>query len=118
MFLETLFIIHGAMVAYTIMNQGVGPGWSHFVFGGIMTFLLCQMHGLGLSTRAKWLVAAPPLAVMAFVFFTVPDSMGGSIRLTLIMFGGTLACALMVFALIRFAELFGVDRDRLVSPAR
>ena len=113
--LETLFIVHGAMVAYTIMNTGVGPGWSHFLFGGIMTFLLCQMHGLGLSTRMKWLVATPPLAVMAWVFATVPNSMGGAIRLSLIMFSGTLACAVMVWLLIRFAGLFGVKGQPLVS---
>ena len=106
-FLETLFVIHGSIVAYFLMNTGVGPTWSYFLFGGITTFLIVQMHGLGLSTRVKLLVATPPLLVMAVFYALVPSTVFGATRLTLIMYAGTLMMAVIVWVLMQVARLMG-----------
>jgi len=89
------------------MNTGVGPTWSYFLFGGITTFLIVQMHGLGLSTRVKLLVATPPLLVMAVFYALVPSTLFGATRLTLIMLAGTLMMAVIVWVLMQVARLMG-----------
>jgi hypothetical protein len=50
--LEVTFAIHGGMVAYL-----AGQGWQMFLLGGLAMFIITQMHGLGLSRRARWLIA-------------------------------------------------------------
>jgi hypothetical protein len=112
-FLECLFVIHGAVVAYTIMNQPGRSPWSGFLFGGVMTFLIIQLHGLGLSTKAKLAVAAPPLLLMAVFYANSPDSILGAPKLTMIMYAGTLMTALIVWVLVRVARLMGVPQDKL-----
>jgi hypothetical protein len=114
-FLEFLFVVHGSMVAYTIMNQPGRTPWSYFLFGGVSTFLIIQMHGLGLSTKAKLAIAAPPLLIMVGFFFNSPDSILGAPRLTMIMYGGTLMVAALVWVLMGVARLMGVDQKKL-SP--
>jgi len=52
--LEVTFAFHGAMVAYL---AGQGQGWQMFLMGGLAMFIITQMHGLGLSRRARWLIA-------------------------------------------------------------
>jgi hypothetical protein len=114
--LECLFVIHGSVVAYTIMNQPGRSPWSDFLFGGVMTFLIIQLHGLGLSTRAKLIVATPPLLVMAVFYAYSPASILGAPRLTMIMYAGTLMTAVIVWVLMRVARLVGVTQRREVAP--
>jgi hypothetical protein len=73
MFLEILFVIHGALIAWFVMNPGDHQFWSMFMFGGVGIFLVTHLHGLGLSTRGKWAIAAPVLAVLAAFYGTFPQ---------------------------------------------
>jgi len=114
-FLETLFIIHGTIVAYYLMNTCVGPTWSYFLFGGICTFLVVQMHGLGFSAKTKLAIAVPPLVIMAVFYANAPISFFGAPRLTLIMYVGTFMAAAIIWVLIWVARLMGVPRDKLVA---
>ena len=114
-FLEGLFVIHGSVVAYMIMNQPGRSPWSSFLFGGVSSFLIIQMHGLGLSTKAKLAIAAPPLLIMAIYYANAPESIFGAPRLTIIMYGGTLMMAAIVWVLMRVARLLGVSQAKLAA---
>jgi hypothetical protein len=114
-FLESLFVIHGSMVAYTIMNTDMGPPWSAFLFGGVTTFVVVQMHGLGLSTKAKIAIAAPPLIAMAIFFGNTPEQFLGAPRLTLIMYVGTAMMAVIVAGLMWVARRMGVREEYLAT---
>jgi hypothetical protein len=116
-FLESLFVIHGSVVAYYIMNQPGRTPWSYFLFGGVSTFLIIQMHGLGLSTRTKLAIAAPPLLIMAVYYANAAESIFGAPRLTMIMYGGPLMVAAIIWVLMGVARVLGVDQDKL-APVR
>jgi len=73
MFLEALFVVHGAAVAAFVLQPGQHQFWSQFLFGGMAIFLITQMHGLGLSTRGKLMVAAPLLTIMLVFYVNRPD---------------------------------------------
>lgn len=49
--LEVLVVIHGTMIAY--LTQA-GGAWTMFLFGFLGLFVITQMHGIGLSLRARW----------------------------------------------------------------
>ena len=117
MFLEVLFVFHGALVAAYIMNQPGRSPWSEFLFGGFCTFLVCQLHGLGLSTKAKLAIAAPLVAIMASFYINSPQFIWGAPRLTLIMYAGTLMVAVVVWVLVLVARAMGVERGKLVPGA-
>jgi hypothetical protein len=97
--LETLFCVHGALVAYYIMIDGQGGPWHMFLFGGVAVFLITQLHGLGLSRRARWLVAAPLIAVLAVFYTMFPERLMGLTRLPMIMYLGTFLMAAIVWIL-------------------
>lgn len=105
MFLETLFVVHGALVAGFILNRGETGPWSMFLFGGVAVFLITQLHGLGLSTRAKWAVALPLLAVMAAFYAVFPENLAGLPRLPAILYLGAFLMAGVVWLLVRGARL-------------
>ena len=111
MFLEVLFVIHGSLVAAYIMNQPGRSPWSDFLFGGVCTFLVIQMHGLGLSTKAKLMIAAPLVAIMAAFYVTRPEWLWGAPQLTGIMYAGTAIVALVVAILMFIARKIGADRN-------
>ena len=104
MALEVLFVVHGATVAYYIMQQGEMGPWSMFLFGGVAIFLITQLHGLGLSTRAKWAIAAPLLAVMGVFYALFPQTLAGLPRVPIIQYVGVLIMFLIVWGLQRFAH--------------
>lgn len=54
--LEGMVLVHGTLVA--LMQSGAGGFWPMFFFGFLGIFLITQMHGLGLSVRARWLITA------------------------------------------------------------
>jgi hypothetical protein len=104
MSLETLFVLHGALVAYTILQKDqVGP-WSMFLFGGMATFLITQMHGLGISLRQKLMITAPCVAAMAYFYSIYPEHIWGVPKQSMIMYGGTFLMFGIVWVLIRLAR--------------
>ncbi len=104
-FLETLFVVHGAIVAYTIMIDGQGGPWHMFLFGGVAVFLITQLHGLDLSIKGKLLVAAPLVGGMGIFYLAAPEHLLGLGRLPFIMYSGTMVMALLVWLLVRFGDL-------------
>lgn len=107
MSLETLFVVHGALVAWFIMQKGQNGPWSMFLFGGVAVFLITQMHGLGLSARGKWLIALPLLGIVAAFYAVFPEHIMGVTRTPMIMYAGTFVMFLIVWALQRCAHLLG-----------
>ena len=105
MSLETLFVVHGALVAWYIMQKGQHGPWSMFLFGGVAVFLITQLHGLGLSVRARLAIAAPLIAVMTAFYLTMPEHVMGVTRLPMIMYLGTFLMAGVVWVLMRIAPL-------------
>jgi hypothetical protein len=97
------------------MNQPGRSPWSDFLFGGVCTFLVIQLHGLGLSTKAKFAVAAPLLAIMAGFYIYSPQFIWGAPRLTMIMYAGTLMVAVVVWILMVAARMFGVPQTKLTA---
>lgn len=90
--LEVTFAAHGAMVAYL-----AGQAWQMFLLGGLAMFIVTQMHGLGLSRRARWLIALGYGAGVVVIyaqrgFGRLPELAG--IPLTLL--GGAFILALLV----------------------
>ncbi|MEZ5564904.1 MAG: hypothetical protein R3F24_05035 [Gammaproteobacteria bacterium] len=90
--LEVTFAIHGAMVAWL-----AGHSWRMFLMGGLAMFVITQMHGLGLSRRARWLISlgyvGAALALYAGPGWTRLPELAG-IPLTLL--GGAFVLALVV----------------------
>lgn len=90
--LEVSFAFHGAMVAYLAAH-----GWRMFLMGGLATFIITQMHGLGLSRRARWLIGFGYLAGIGVLYAghgwqRIPEVAG--IPLTLL--GGVFVLSLLV----------------------
>jgi len=99
MMLETIFVVHGALVAAFILSPGQDQIWSQFLFGGMAIFLITQMHGLGLSARGKWLVAAP-IAIVMLVFYAInPDLLPWLGSLPATMYLGTLLLFIVLMVL-------------------
>jgi len=105
MTLETAFVIHGAMVAYFIMNKGDNGPWSMFLFGGVATFLITQLHGLGLNLRGKLLIAIPLIGVLGIFYAIFPEHISGLPRLPAIMYIGTFLMFGIVWAMLRLSRV-------------
>ncbi len=104
MSLEVLFVVHGALVAWFIMNKGENGPWSMFLFGGIAVFLITQLHGLGLSARARWTIALPLVAVMAGFYARFPETLIGLPRMGVILYSGSAIMAVIVWILWQLAR--------------
>jgi hypothetical protein len=105
MFLEISFVIHGAMVAFFIMNKGEHAFWSMFLFGGILVFLITQLHGLGLSRPKKWMLAAPFLAAFVIWYGANPGYLATLPRIPAILYIGTLISFVLVWILMHSVRL-------------
>ncbi len=65
--LEVLVAVHGTLVA--IMNTGPHGLWPMFCFGFLAIFVITQMHGVGLSRAARWVIGIG-YVVAAFAVYT------------------------------------------------
>jgi hypothetical protein len=115
MFLEVVFVVHGALVAAFLMNPGDHQFWSMFLFGGMAIFLITQLHGLGLSTAGKLKLALPVIAVIVAFYLSFPDLWLGLTRLPLTMYLGTGLMFFILWGLIRCGEKV---RDMLHEGAK
>jgi len=115
MSLELLFVVHGALVAYFILQKGQDGPWSMFLFGGVTLFLITQMHGLGLSRRGKWLIAIPLVAIMATWYLVNPEYQSMWPRVPMINYIGTILVLIVVWLLLRFGNLVTWLRGDTVS---
>ena len=118
MSLETIFVIHGAIVAYFIMNEGDNGPWSMFLFGGVATFLITQLHGLGLNLRGKLIIATPLIAVMIGFYLMFPEQIAGLPRLPAIMYIGTFLMFGIIWAMLRLGRFAALLPTVLVVPEK
>ncbi len=105
MSLELLFVVHGAFVAYFIMQKDQPGAWAMFFFGGVTLFLITQMHGLGLSRRGKLFIALPLVGIMATYYLLNPGTAGLLPRVPMINYIGTILVLIVVWLLLRFGDL-------------
>ena len=63
--LETFVLVHGSLVAYLATDSGL---WRMFFFGLFTIFIVTQMHGLGLSRAARWLLTALYAALLVLAY--------------------------------------------------
>lgn len=105
MLLETLFLVHGALVAAFIMNPDDHTFWSMFLFGGMAVFLITHLHGLGLSTRGKMIVATPFVASMVTFYSIYPQFLGGIPKMAGTMYIGTAILFVLLWFLFRCGDL-------------
>ena len=105
MSLELLFTVHGALVAWFILQKGQPGPWSMFLFGGVSLFLITQMHGLGLSRRGKLLIAVPLVAIIATFYSIVPDIVTTLPRVPIINYIGTFLVLITVWMLMGCTNL-------------
>jgi hypothetical protein len=116
-FLEFTWAVHGAIVAGFIMNSGEVQFWSMFLFGGMAMFLITQLHGMGLSVRARLLVALPILAVMVAFYSQYPQYALGPTRQPMVLYLGAVIIALVVYLLtIASRAMAGPDPGRIPHP--
>ena len=113
MTLEVVFVVHGALVAAFIMNPGEHEFWSMFLFGGMAVFVITQLYGLGLSTRGKWLVGLPVVAVIAAFYIVYPEYLVGLGRIPATMYVGTILLCGVFWLFIRGG---GLIRRMLREP--
>ena len=62
--LEFLVLFHGVMVAL-IAGQEF---WTMFLFGFLMMFIVTQMHGIGLSRVARWIISMLFILSLIYVY--------------------------------------------------
>jgi hypothetical protein len=105
MSLELLFVVHGAFVAYFIMQKGQDGPWAMFFFGGVTLFLITQMHGLGLSRKGKLAIALPLITIMSTFYIVNPEYLQLLPRVPMINYIGTILVMIVVWLLLRFAGL-------------
>ena len=107
MFLETLFVVHGALIAWYVMNPGDHRFWSMFLFGGVGVFLVTHLYGLGLSSRGKWAIALPLIAVLVAFYGVFPETLMGLPRLAAILYAGTFLMAGLITPLLWLGRWLG-----------
>jgi hypothetical protein len=117
--LEASWAVHGAVVAGLVMNKGDVRFWASFFFGGMVVFLVTQLHGLGLSRRGKWLVAAPLLALLGGFCAIYPQyAVDVLTRQPMVLFIGAGIVAGLVVLLVRLARLAGLAGPAVAGDAR
>ncbi|HEX6346514.1 hypothetical protein [Umezawaea sp.] len=100
--LELMVAVHGTLVA--VMNSGPDGIWPMFLFGFLGVFVLTQLHGVGLSTTARWYVAAVfAVGVVAVYSWRGFDRIDEIVRIPAIEYLVTAVVALLVWVGIRLA---------------
>jgi hypothetical protein len=105
MFLEVVFVVHGALVAAFLMNPGDHEFWSMFLFGGMAIFVITQLHGLGLSKAGKLKLGLPVIAVIGAFYAVYPEYWLGVTRLPATMYLGSIFLCIILWCFIRFGDL-------------
>ena len=104
MTLELMVALHGTLVA--VMNSGPNGIWPMFLFGFVAIFVLTQMHGVGLSTTARWWIGGTfvvaALAVYSWRGFGKIDEV---VRIPAIEYLLVAVLALLIWAGIRLTAL-------------
>jgi len=73
--LEAFVIFHGATVAYFAIGGQEGPAWAQFLWGGLLIFLITQLHGLKVKRWHKWTFAGIVFATGAVYYVSHLDEL-------------------------------------------
>ncbi|MDX8032038.1 hypothetical protein SK803_17575 [Lentzea sp. BCCO 10_0856] len=102
--LELLVAVHGTLVA--VMNSGPNGIWPMFLFGFVAIFVLTQMHGVGLSTVARWWIGGTfVVAALAVYSWRGLGRIDEVVRIPLIEYLLVAVLALLIWAGVRLAAL-------------
>ncbi len=114
--LEVLVAVHGTLVA--VMTSGPRGIWPMFLFGFLAIFVITQMHGLGLSRRARGglgaLFGAAVVGVYAWRGFSRVDEV---IRIPLIEYALVGVLAGLIWLGLLIARAIRTRRGRVEEPA-
>ncbi|WP_101757831.1 hypothetical protein [Oceanicoccus sp. KOV_DT_Chl] len=118
MAMEFFVVVHGTMVAYVATMAGESEGGSpgQFLFGFLLVFVITQMHGLGLSKKIRWFIAAVFVALMGFYYFGRWAEMVEVPRVAMIEYPAILVIGLITWMLIRLAVLLRWLIARVAKP--
>ncbi|MEV1119336.1 hypothetical protein AB0I91_30150 [Actinosynnema sp. NPDC049800] len=101
--LELMVALHGTLVA--VMNSGPDGIWPMFLFGFVGIFVITQMHGVGLSTAARWWVAGTVAVAVAAVYaWRGFDRVDEVVRIPAIEYLLVAVLALLIWAPLRLAR--------------
>jgi hypothetical protein len=102
--LELLVAVHGTLVA--VMNSGPDGIWPMFLFGFVAIFVLTQMHGVGLSTGARWWIGGTfVVAALGVYSWRGLGRIDEVVRIPLIEYLLVAVLALIVWAGVRLVAL-------------
>lgn len=113
-FQEFTVLAHGTMVAFF---QGAGL-WPMFAFGFGAMFIMTQMHGLGLSRRARWLLVAVYVGLTLWVYNGRWLALNEIIRIPLIEYLAVLVLAAIFWLGLRIARLVRANQPDAPSALR
>ncbi len=102
--LESFVLVHGAMVAYITM---AGEQWKMFLFGFLTLFVITQMHGIGLSRRARWGIVATYALCVFVAYGTQWQRLTDLVKIPAIEFGVAYAVAAIAWMPYLFQQLRG-----------
>lgn len=102
---EVTVLFHGTLVAWT--QAGAAGFWPMFFFGFAGIFIITQMHGLGLSLRARWVwFAAYVLSVVGVYTFRGWGNLNEIIRIPLIDYVLVFALAGIIWVTLKVTTWF------------
>ena len=102
---EVSVVAHGVMVAYLAHE-----GWPFFLAGFLGMFVITQMHGLGLSRRARWVIGIAYIVSMAVIYSETIglERLAGAGLIPLIEF---VLVAIVSVIVVALSWLFGARRS-------
>ncbi|MCB1689469.1 MAG: hypothetical protein KDI33_13330 [Halioglobus sp.] len=96
--LEVFVLLHGAVVAYMTQDSGV---WRMFLFGFFGLLVVTQMHGVGLSRAARWLVVALYFVTILVSYWGSPEKIPEVLNIPAAELGLAFLCAGLILWFLR-----------------
>ena len=78
-----------------------GQGWSQFLFGGLMVFVVTQLYGIELKRWQRFALSGIVVLGAAVYYGMYPDKVGELWRLFLTRYGAVFITALIIWLIMR-----------------
>jgi len=98
--LEFFMVIHGTTVAVLAIQMN-GQGWSQFLFGGLMVFVVTQVHGLSLKVWHKSALIGACVLSAAYYYGTNTEKLGELTRLFTSRYGAVVVMVIVIWLIMR-----------------
>ena len=98
--LEFFMVIHGTTVAWFAIQQ-TGGQWSNFLFGGLMVFLITQMHGVPFKRWHKLAIAAVCVSLAVIFYAQNADMISRLPRIFLTRYGAVFVLVGLIWLIMR-----------------